>query len=129
MGQQIGTSLSDIAFVAMLSRHCRLSASYRRESDRRITCRFQVEERMVPATIRGVNWVTRGFLINISSSGAQFVVEQPARSDGEVGLSFLVGTDAYRQRAKVVRDAMAHGRRVLTVHFEPGPFERVSSAV
>jgi len=83
---------------------------------------------MVPVMIRVATGMTRGFLVNISSNGAQLVVDKPATDDGVVGLILSVGSDTYHHQAHVVRNSPDYGRHLLTVRFAPGSFERTSES-
>ena len=126
MSQQGKTRFSNIAFIGKLSRFCRLIASYRRKNERRATCRFQVEDESAPVTIRAGAFETTGSLINISSSGAQIVTEVSTIPATVIELIFSMEEECYRHFARVVRHQIEHDRYVLTVRFEPGPFERTS---
>ncbi len=124
MGPQTDTTVSRTAFIATLSRLCRLTASFRRETERRATCRFHVEEDAIPTTVRDGTFVAHGSLVNVSSSGAQIATHQPVGPSTEVELLFSVGAETYRHVARVVRSQPIHGRHLLTVRFKPDPFER-----
>jgi hypothetical protein len=124
----VPTRISNTAFIAVLSRFCRLSAAYRRDGDRRARCRFYVEEGAVPFVARGAARTARGSLINISSSGAQMVVDQALPAEAPIEVTFSVGGAAYRHPAWVVRTTPEQGRLLLTVRFESDGFEGVGDA-
>ena len=105
MDQPVGTHVSNTAFIALLSRYCRLTAAYRREAG---------------------TFVARGSLINVSSSGVQIAAEEPPGPAVALELVFSVEGQAYRHPAHAVRSEPYHGGYLLTARFEPGPFERIT---
>ena len=119
-------SMSNTAFIGQLRRFCQLVPNYRNEPDRRATCRFQVTDDSIPVMIEGGITSTSGKLSNISSSGAQIVLDDLNASATAFVLRFVLGEVSYRHAAQMVRIQPHHGGFLLTACFDPGNFERVS---
>ncbi|MCP4590969.1 MAG: hypothetical protein GY842_09510 [bacterium] len=123
-----GVPLTNSEFIALLSHHCTLAASYRTEDDRRSTCRFHVEDKAVPTVVRAGEFTAVGWLSNISSGGVRVISDGPAATDARIELDFAVGGDHYSQHARVVRCQEHGGHYVMIARFEDGPFLRKDAA-
>ncbi|MCK4658864.1 MAG: PilZ domain-containing protein [Phycisphaerae bacterium] len=126
MDQQVESKLSGVAFIALLSRYCRVTACHLRETDRRLACRFLVEEGAATATIQAGSVTARGTLANVSSGGAQIMVDKPMPHDAQIELRFHIGGQTYRNTGRVIRSLPCQVGYLITACFEPGPFELIS---